>query len=268
MRSINIGKIKQKLANGNIVLGSHVFCGEPMLTEAIALSGFDIVWIDMEHTAIDKERVQNNLIALQAGGACSLVRLPWNDPVYAKPILDMGPDAIIFPYIRSAVDARNAVAACEYPPMGVRGYGPMRALEYGRLKQTDYVDALYKDMWRMLQIEHIDAVRALDEILDVEGVDAFIVGPNDLSASVGKIGRVNDAEMQPIYDEIARKLVKANRPFGVSMGFSPEVLRRWLERGARILFAGNDVGYVYEGARDVFSGLTDITKEVNRRESV
>lgn len=222
--------------------------------------GFDMLWIDMEHTSIDKDRLLGNLIAAHSGGTPAFVRIPWNDMVLAKPVIDMGPDAIIFPYIRTADDARRAVAACEYPPKGIRGYGPLRALDYGAIPQVDFVDREYRKMWRVIQIEHIDAVNHLEEICDVEGIDAFIVGPNDLSGSVGHIGRVTHPDMMPIYDHLSAILRKRGKCFGVSMGFIPEVIDQWLTRGARMIFAGNDVGYVYEGASAVKQGLLDLTQ--------
>ena len=149
----NFGRIEKKIKNGGTLFGTHVFCGAPPLTEAISLAGFDMIWIDMEHTAIGIESLQNNLIAARAGGTPAFVRIPWNDKVLAKPVIDMGPEGIIFPYIRSADDARAAVASCEYPPAGERGYGPLRALDYGRITQTDFVDAVYRKMWRIIQIE-------------------------------------------------------------------------------------------------------------------
>lgn len=253
--------LREKLANGNTVLGSHVFSGTPMLSEAIAMAGFDVVWIDMEHTAIGNEAVLNNLIAVRSGNAASMVRIPWNDPVRAKPILDMGPDAILFPYIRTLEDAKLAIASCTYPPKGIRGYGPLRALEYGRLTQIEYVDHIYKHMLRFLQLEHIDMVNALDAILDVEGIDGFIIGPNDLSGSVGLMGRPTAPEMQPIYDEIGKKLTSAGMPFGVSVGYDPVLLQQWIDRGATMLFAGYDTGYVYSGAKNVFDGMSQLTSK-------
>lgn len=253
----NFEKIDKKTKSGEVLFGTHVFCGSPPLTEAMSLIGFDMIWIDMEHTAIGIENLQNNLIAARAGGTAAFVRIPWNDKVLAKPVIDMGPEGIIFPYIRTADDARAAVAACEYPPAGERGYGPLRALDYGGIAQTDFVDALYRRMWRIIQIEHADAVRNLDEILDVEGIDAYVVGPNDLSASLGHIGRVNHPDMTPVYDEIGRKMRERGKLFGVSMGFVPDVIVEWLDRGARMIFAGNDAGYVYEGAKSVLEGLRE-----------
>lgn len=253
--------VRERLRAGEILLGSHVFSGTPMLAEAIALAGFDMIWIDMEHTAIDKEAVLNCLIAVRAGGAASMVRIPWNDPVLAKPILDMEPDALLFPYIRTAEEARQAVASCAYPPEGIRGYGPLRALEYGRITQLDYVRNVHRHMIRAIQLEHIDAVNHLEEILDVEGIDLFIVGPNDLAGSMGYIGLVDDPELMHVYDRLARILVKAKRPFGVSMGFRTEVIRQWIDRGAQVLFSGYDTGYVYDGAKAVYIGLQAMKEE-------
>ena len=257
----NFGRIKEKLAAGQTLLGTHVFCGAPALTEAMSLVGFDMIWIDMEHTAIGIESLQNNLIAARAGGTPAFVRIPWNDKVLAKPVIDMGPEGIIFPYVRTADDARAAVASCEYPPAGERGYGPLRALDYGGIAQTDYVDRIYREMWRIIQIEHIEAVEALDEILEVEGIDAYVVGPNDLSASMGHIGRTGHPDMIPVYDEIGRKMREHGKLFGVSTGFSPDVIGTWLDRGARMIFAGNDVGYVYDGAKTVLQGLKELAAE-------
>lgn len=251
-------KLTKKLSEGKTLLGSHIFCGTPMLTEAIAQSGFDMLWIDMEHTAITEAGVLENLIAARAGGCASFVRIPWNDPVRAKPVIDMGPDAIIFPYIRSVEDAKLAVASCEYPPRGIRGYGPLRALDYGAIAQTDFVDTVYRSMWRVIQIEHVDAVECLEELAELDGIDAFIVGPNDLSGSLGHIGRVSHPDMMPYYDRIGEVLTRKNRPFGVSMGFEATVLRQWIDRGAKLLFCGNDVGYIRQGAVDTLGGMRSL----------
>lgn len=251
----NIENLNNKAQNGEVIYGSHIFIGAPPLTECMAQTGFDVLWIDMEHTAIGIDNLQNNLIAARAGGTPAFVRIPWNDMVLAKPVIDMGPEGIIFPYIRSADDAYRAVEACEYPPRGIRGYGPLRALDYGSIPQVEFVDRTYRKMWRILQIEHIDAVEHLEEIVQVDGIDAYIVGPNDLSGSVGHIGRVTHPDMMPIYDRISEVMKKYNKLFGVSMGFVPEVIDQWLARGARIVFAGNDAGYVHDGAVNVLHGL-------------
>lgn len=261
-------KMKRIAETKSIAFGTHVFCGTPMLTEAIASCGFDAVWIDMEHTAIDKAAVLDNLIAIKAGSkgeTAAFVRIPWNDMVLAKPIIDMGPDAIIFPYVRNAEEAKNAVASCEYPPAGIRGYGPLRALGYGSDTPLNYVKNTCREMLRIIQVEHIDCVNCLEEILKIDGIDGFIVGPNDLSGSLGHIGEYRHPDMDPVYDHIGDILRGTGKLFGVSLGFEPEFICQWIDRGVNIVFTGHDVGYVYEGAIRIKKGLNEITKShINR----
>lgn len=241
--------LRERLSHGETILGTHSMAALPMLTEAMAAAGFDCIWIDMEHTPAWKGDVINNLIAARAGNVASLVRIPWNDPVLAKPILDMGPDAIVFPYIRNFREAQEAVRNCLYPPKGVRGFGPMRAIEYGKYSSVDYVDRGNLEMLRLLQIEHIGMMDDLERIAAMEEVDGFVFGPNDLAGSMGEIGRPFTQRTEKIFDEAAKILEKAKKPFGVSMDYSDEQVSRWAGRGAQLLFVGNDIGYVYSGAR-------------------
>ena len=249
-------KLDRKLRNHERIAGAYIFGGLPIMTEAMAQCGFDVLWIDMEHTAIGVESLCNNLIAAKAGGTPAWVRIPWNDPVRAKPVLDMGVDGMIFPYICTAEEAKLAVASCSYPPEGIRGYGPLRALNYGGITQMEYVKKTFRNCHRVIQIEHIDAVKNLREIAQVEGIDAFIVGPNDLSGSVGRIGEVQHPELIELYQEIAKVMKEFNKPFGVATGPNEQFLSLWRDLGATIFFAGNDVGFVHDGAMAV-RGLYD-----------
>ncbi len=252
--------LKEKAEKGELLYGSHVFYGAPALTECMSQIGYDMLWIDMEHTAMTTEKVQNNLIAARSGGTPAFVRIRWNDKVLAKPILDMGPDGIIFPYIRTVTDAKEAVRACEYPPYGDRGYGPLRALNYGAIAPIDYVKKEYRRMWRILQIEHIDAVDNLEEIVQVEGIDAYVVGPNDLSGSLGHMGEPHHPDMMPVYDRIGEVMQKYGKLFGVSVGFNQDIIQQWIGRGARMIFVGSDVWHVYEGAAATLRNLQNIGK--------
>lgn len=256
-------KIRNKLTAGDVLLGTHIFCGSPMLTEEIASIGFDLLWIDMEHTPIDKPQVQENLIAARAGGSHSMVRIPWNDPVLAKPILDMGPEAILFPYIRSVEEAKKAVSACRYPPHGERGYGPLRALDYGAQTQLHYVRKGYRSTLIMLQIEHIDAVNCLDEIASLDEIDALIVGMNDLSGSVGHMGEPLHPDMFPIYERIC-SVLRGRKPFGISMEFDDRVTKWWRDSGAQLFFCGSDVAFVYQGASNTRARQMKLKRRENK----
>lgn len=245
----------KKLENKETLYGTLICIGDMTVTECISSVGFDLLWIDCEHTPISGVTLQNSLIAAHSGGTPAWVRIPWNDPVLAKPVLDMGANGVIFPYIRSADDARRAVAACEYPPKGVRGFGPMRASMYGEIPQMEFVTKKYRECRRVIQIEHIDAVNDLENIIKVEGVDAFIVGPNDLSGSVGMIGQVKAPEMIEIYKKAAAILRESGKPFGVATFYDEEWLRMWKDLGATILFVGCDYGLIHDAASDLLGGF-------------
>lgn len=239
----------KKLEEKKPVFGTLLCIGDMTVTDAVARCGYDVLWVECEHSPISGVTLQNTIIAASVCGAPVWVRIPWNDPVLAKPVLDMGADGLIFPYIRSAEDAKRAVAACEYPPRGVRGYGPMRASVYGGIPQMEYVTKTYRECMRVIQIEHIDAVNDIENISQVEGVDAFIFGPNDLSGSVGMIGRVKEPEMIKLYERAAAVLRRSGKPFGVATFYDGEWLKMWRELGAGIFFIGCDYGFVHDGAK-------------------
>ena len=195
-----MNKFRVKLALNEPLIGTHVSSTDSGLVELLGIIGFDYIWIDMEHTGLDKKEVLSHIIAAQGSGAAALVRIPWNDPVLAKPILEMGPDAIVFPFIRSVQEAKQAIASCLYPPKGIRGYGPSRVSYLPR--EHSYLESYEEELFKILQIEHIDAVNCLEEIVKLEGLDALVVGPMDLSASVGKLGQLHDPEVMAMFERI------------------------------------------------------------------
>lgn len=241
--------IKTKIASRELVIGTHVSLLDPAVSELAACVGFDFLWIDTEHSAIDRGALQQHLVAAQAGGAAAFVRIPWNDAVLAKPVLEMGPAGIVFPMICTAEQAKAAVAACLYPPAGVRGFGPRRAVRYGAVPADRYIREAAGSFWRIMQIEHVEAVRNLEAIVGIEGVDAIVVGPNDLSGSLGLLGQTGHPEVQRLCDRIAEVAKRRGVPLGVSIGDDAEVVRRWIERGVDWIATGGDTGSLLAGGR-------------------
>ena len=178
-----------------------------------------------------------------------------------KPILDMNPSAVIFPMIMDKNDAEKAVAGCKYPPEGIRGYGPKRANEHGLVSLEKYLDAA-RDLWVILQIEHIQAVENLEAILKVKGVDSIVVGPCDLSASMGLIGQTRHPEVIKLMDEIARIAKQHEMPFGTSIGTSPPDIEDWINRGASWISVGTDEEYLIRGALNTKKVSEKIFQEV------
>jgi len=124
-------------------------------------------------------------MATKGSNTTALVRVPWNDPVLIKPVLDIGAEGIVIPMVRNAEEARRAVAACLYPPAGIRGFGPRRPNNFGRIAGPEYCKSANESILIIPQLEHIDAVKNIEAIASVPGISAIVIGPNDLSGSMG-----------------------------------------------------------------------------------
>jgi 2-keto-3-deoxy-L-rhamnonate aldolase RhmA len=228
-----------KLRLGHVCLGSCITFSDPTVTEALA-DVLDFVWIDMEHNPLSLGEVQGHILATKATGATALVRVPWNDPVLIKPVLDIGAAGVIVPLVRTAEDIRRAVAACKYPPDGIRGYGPRRPSNYGRRGGPSFIQEANASILTIAQIEHAEAVNNLDEILAVAGLATIVIGPNDLAGSLGHPGEPRHPEVLHAIDIILAKAQRANIPAGLASGGEPGELIDWIKKGVRWLSIGSD----------------------------
>ena len=185
------GNFRQRLIAGETLIGTIVTLESPEIVEALCHIGFDWLFIETEHSPLLPHAVQQ-IIQMAADTPC-VVRLSRSDEISIKRALDAGAAGIIVPQVNSAAHARLVVSYAKYAPMGTRGIGLSRASKYG-LNFDDYVANANENTAVIVQAEHIDAVENIDEICDVEGVDAVFIGPYDLSASLNKIGRLRDRE--------------------------------------------------------------------------
>lgn len=261
----NLNRIKEKIRRGEPVIGVHCRSCDSELVEMMAACGNDFIWIEGEHSSLDKQNFKHHIMAAQARGAAAFVRVPWNDPVLVKPILEIGPDGIVFPMVRTAEEARKAIESCQYPPKGIRGFGPQRAMNFGLMPTSEYLAQADDSIWKIIQIEHCDAVENLDDILQVPGVDAIVVGMMDLSGSVNKLAQLDSPEVVALMDIIAEKAARHNVPLGVSMSYNPAKVRYWIEKGIRWISAGADVEYVCQGALDTLRKVRAMFDERERR---
>ncbi len=251
-----MSKLREKLEQHQVTLGTHICMNESVLTEILGWIGFDYLWIDTEHTTIGLDKLEQHLIAARAAGVSAIVRVPWNDPVRLKPVLEMGPDGIIIPMVNSHEEAQQAMRACLYPPKGTRGYGPKFASRFGMTPMREYLDHVTQDTMRFIQIEHIDAVNDLDRIVQVPDIDGFIIGPCDLAASMGHLQEVECPEMDKVFRRIVQTVHNAGKPVGVSYGLcSDELIARWLDRGVDMISLGCESDFVISGARKLFQSM-------------
>jgi 2-keto-3-deoxy-L-rhamnonate aldolase RhmA len=193
-----------------INIGSWITLNNPSIAEIMADAGFDWLCVDMEHSVTDYTEAQQLILAIQSKGLKAFVRVGENNTRIIKRILDAGADGIIVPSVNSAAEARKAVEAVKYPPHGKRGVGLARAQSYG-FGFEQYRDGASKEIKLIVQIEHIDAIRELDAILQTDGVDGTFIGPYDLSGSLGKPGQWDESDVKEaliIYEETVKKYDK------------------------------------------------------------
>ncbi|MEI6559148.1 MAG: aldolase/citrate lyase family protein [Rhodospirillaceae bacterium] len=240
--------VKRRLSRGGSVLGCWLTMASPIAAEVVGLAGYDCVMIDHEHGPGSLLDAVGLMQAVAASGASPLMRVPWNDAVYIKRALDAGVEGLMVPSVSSAAEARAAVAACRYPPAGLRGsaYGSVRASDYG-LQGQHYRDTAADNLLVILQIETAAGVESVPEIARVPGVDVLFLGPYDLSGSIGRLGCFDDPEVVAAIDRAERAILAS----GLCYGSVPSPLRTTAQlhgAGCRLVLAGSDTGFVRRGA--------------------
>lgn len=205
--------LKQKLHNNELTVGSWITIGHPAVPEILASVGFDWLTIDIEHNMIDNSMIQNMITTIQSKNIAALVRVSKNEEVVIKHVLDAGADGVIIPMINSREDAIKAVEFVKYPPTGKRGVGLSRAQEYG-IAFEEYKKWLNDYSVIIAQIEHIDGVNNIEEIITTNGIDGIIIGPYDLSASLGFPGEYDRKEVKTAIKEIEKACNLKNFPLG------------------------------------------------------
>lgn len=250
----NATEFRKKLQHGQVCLGTVITTTDSTVSECLS-DLLDFIWIDTEHSGLSLETVQLHLMATRGTDAATLVRVPWNDPVRIKPVLDVGADGVIVPLIRSADEARQAVAACRYPPQGIRGFGPRRTTQFGGLTGAEYCRAANEAMLTFVQIEHRDAVEDLDAILAVENLTGILIGPNDLAGSLGHMGEPRHPEVLKTVESILTKAVRAGVPAGIAVGAEPGPLMEWIDKGATWLAMGTDLAHLMRAATQLVNQL-------------
>ena len=205
--------LKKKLKNKSLTVGSWVTIPSTEVIEVLSTAGFEWLVIDLEHTSITISQAKNLIKTIQANGMYSLIRVSSNNETEIKKVLDIGANGIIVPMIKSKNDVDKAISYTQYPPFGIRGVGLNRAHKYG-ISFEDYNDYQKSNIIVIAQIEHIDAVNNLDEILSCEKLDGIIVGPYDLSASMGFPGDYERKEIVSALNKVIQQTVKSNKSLG------------------------------------------------------
>ncbi len=247
---MTVWTLKERLASGETTIGSWLSFGSPLLAEMMAKSGFDWLVIDMEHGTSSVTELVHLCQVVGLCGVPPLVRVGENDPRLIKQAMDAGAAGIVVPMVNSVSDAEAARDSLYYPPVGTRGVGLTRAHAFG-LGFDKYKDDSGKHSTLIVQIEHFEAVDALDQILAVEGVDGFIVGPYDMSGSIGKPGQFDDPDVKALLNRASEFVTTSEKPGGYHIVHSDHrMLKQRLAEGCRFLAYGTEMVFLAEKLRD------------------
>jgi 2-keto-3-deoxy-L-rhamnonate aldolase RhmA len=239
--------IKHRLLKGEKMCGCWIQLASNIATEIIADSGYNILLFDCEHAPIEISTLIQHFQAMRGSGAMSMVRVPWNDLVLIKRVLDCGAQAIHIPYVNTYEEAVAAVRACKYPPIGDRGIaGAPRANYYGDSSHK-YREKANDEILVVVAIETLQGVSEVDKMLTIEGLDGIFIGPLDLSTNMGYFCNPQHPVVQAKIKEIEEKVKHSNKLLA-TISSTPEKAIELYNRGYNYIIIGSDERYVRQGA--------------------
>ena len=239
---------KEALAKGERQIGCWMSFADGQIAEIMGTCGFDWLVIDGEHAPNDIRSIRDQLIALTASPSHPVVRVPVGETWMIKQVLDAGAQTVLVPIVESAGQARELVRACHYPPKGVRGVGATaaRATMFGSV--SEYIQTADQEVCLLVQVENRAGIDALDEILQVEGIDGVFIGPADLSTDMGHQGNSAHPEVRAAIADAITRIKAAGIAPGI-LGVSEEATQAYLDMGAQFLAVGIDVLVLAQNAR-------------------
>ncbi len=245
-------EFRQRLLRGETLLGTMLTLPSPSVAELLSGCGFDWLFIDGEHGPLGTGEL---LAILQAIGkrTTTLVRVPGRAGVAIQQALDLGADGVIIPQVNTAAQAAAVVRQARYAPQGGRGVGLARAHGYG-FDFQNYLTTANERISVVVQAEHVEAVENIEEIVRVPGVDAVLLGPYDLSASLGRTGQLDDPTVVAAIDRVIEVCQRAQKPIGY-FGVSAAAIQPLRERGCTLLVAGVDTLLLGSAARRLLAEL-------------
>ncbi|MBL8316946.1 MAG: 2-dehydro-3-deoxyglucarate aldolase [Burkholderiaceae bacterium] len=234
-------------------LGTWILSASPIVAEAMGHAGFEWGVIDMEHTPLDMMGVVHLLQAVGNTRMVPLVRVPWNDAVTVKRVLDAGAHTLLVPFVQNADEARCAVAATRYPPAGIRSVVTMsRASRFGTA--PNYLKNADQQMGVVVQLETEAAVRAIESIGAVDGVDAVFISPSDLAGSMGHAGQLLHPAVVALVTQAVERCHTIGKPIG-TLGHSPDQVVHYRAMGFNYLAVSSDLGLLMRGAGGALQAL-------------
>ncbi len=244
---------KAKLQSGEIAIGARSSIS-PEVTAIVADTGYDWLFIDLEHGAFNRETVNEMLLATKGTNAAPIVRIQGKESWLAQQVLDIGAMGIIFPNILSPEEASAAVQSAYYPPLGARSIGPRSAASLWEVPLFDYLDIANREIMVVVLIEHVSAVERISEIVTVPGIDLVMIGPNDLAASMGHIGQLTHPEVEAAIQTILSAGLSVGMPVGTIAADAAETNDRFAQ-GFSTILVGSDQAFLIDGAKATLDNI-------------
>lgn len=247
--------LKHALAQGDTAFGAWAGLGDINSAEIMATAGFDFLVLDNEHSPNDLRSTRDQLVACDAGGTHAVVRVPVGETWMIKQMLEIGAQSILVPMVETAEQARDMLKACRYPPHGTRGVGYAlgRASRFNEI--TDYGATADAQICLIVQVENRAGLTALDEILEIDGIDSVFIGPADLAADLGHLGNPMHPEVVQTILETLAKIKAAGKAPGLLTG-DETMIKQALEVGTQFMAVGVDILMLANTARGLAAKWT------------
>ena len=254
-----MSNLKSKLANREIVFGAWMSFAHPSIAEIFSSGDFDFLAIDMEHTTISLEQAQRIIAGSQSFGVPCFPRPVSHSNDWIKPLLDSGADGIIAPLVNSRDLSTNLRDLIKYPPMGKRSFGVNRAHGYGK-NFDSYLENWNANSVYIAQIENIEGLRSIDQILDTEYLDGIMIGPYDMSGSLGVPGQTQHPLVLEAEKTIIEACIRANKSCGTQLAqFTPPNVQLALDKGYTFIIASSDLFILNDWTQDASKTIRHVT---------
>ena len=245
--------LKERIRRGALVVGTWITINSPDVVDALSEIPLDWMVFDLEHGPLDVSSLEVLLMPLRNSKVAPLARVPWNDHVWIKRVLDLGVEGVVAPWVNTKADAEALVRYSSYPPRGMRGAGPRRASRYG-LKLREYIEGFERERVLVAQIETREAVEKVDEILSVEGIDVAFIGPLDLSFSLGIPLELGHERLREAIGRVLRACEKHGVAPGIYASTPEEALAR-AEEGFKFIAISMDINALIDYYRRALEKL-------------
>jgi 2-keto-3-deoxy-L-rhamnonate aldolase RhmA len=241
-------RVKAALKAGKTVVGMGIgLVMVPNVVRVLAQSGLDFIWLDCEHNLIAPDSLVTVVQMARACGISPIVRPADTEYHLIANTLDSGAEGIIVPRVETKEQAERLVSYAKFPPMGIRGCGTLATLDYKREDWQEALPWLNDQSLIISQVESVKAIDHLEDVVQVPGIDVILVGPTDLSISLGVAGRFNDPKMLAAVDKVIAICTKHKKPCGIVV-HTADAVQPWWEKGMRFFSCTNDTGLLLAGA--------------------